>query len=406
MNRNKRKEINLPISISTLVTILTAIIVTIGGYIITSKQTKESTNKNASPQNTESQQLSKSNQEIITNDKNFDDNSKIKTTTNSFDNNEKEKVNQIVKQPINPASQNKENVTNKENVITNKIINLAKQRNLPITKLSFSIINLSSYSCPQIQQGKSACYISYQDRKPFYPASIVKLFWMVFAYQKNPNPNEEFKKQLQKMIIDSDNDASSMVVDTITNTKSSKEKLSNQEFQKWKSQRDDLNNYFYSRGFQNINISQKTFPIPYLNMEMPEGADLQLRHPNGEEKPFRNKLSSYDIALLLYQIYGQQYNGSNEMLSLLKRDLNPSAWQDFPYNSIEGFLGQGIPDKNAQFYSKMGWTFSGRNDSAIIISPDQKARYIFVILGDDSAFYEDKTFYPEVSKLVYEEMIK
>lgn len=54
----------------------------------------------------------------------------------------------------------------------------------------------------------------------------------------------------------------------------------------------------------------------------------------------------------------------------------------------------------------MGWTFSGRNDDAIIISPDQKARYIFVILGDDPAFYEDKTFYPEVSKLVYEEMLK
>ena len=37
----------------------------------------------------------------------------------------------------------------------------------------------------------------------------------------------------------------------------------------------------------------------------------------------------------------------------------------------------------------MGWTFSNRNDSAIIANPDQQVRYVLVIFGDDPKYYED-----------------
>ena len=141
-------------------------------------------------------------------------------------------------------------------------------------------------------------------------------------------------------------------------------------------------------------------------MEKPEGADLQLRHPNNEEKPIRNELTSESVARLLYHIYNQQFPQSEKMLSLLKRDLNPSAWQDIPFNSIKGFLGEGLTDKNVNFYSKMGWTFSNRNDAAIVVSPDGKISYILVILGDDEAYYKDVEFLPLVSRMVYEEMSK
>ena len=379
MNKNKKKNIDIPIS--TLIISFTAIIVTTGLYTLVSKQ-----------------QSSENNQAIVIDETNK---TNLNIGTNNLSETQQKIQNQIVEQSINLINQDE----NSE--IKNNIINLVKQRNLPLDKLSFSMINLSEDSCPQIKQGGYFCYISYQDQTPRYPASIVKLFWMVSAYQQNPNPNEELTKQLEGMIIDSDNEASSMVVDAITNTKSSNEKLPNQEFQQWKSNRDYLNEYFAPRGFQNINISQKTFPIPYLNMNMPEGSDLQLRHPNGEEKPFRNYLTSYSVALLLFQIYDEQYfQGSNEMLSLLKRDLNPSAWQNVPYNAIEGFLGQGVPDKNAQFYSKMGWTFSSRNDSAIVIDSENNIKYIFVIFGDDPAFYHDKTFFPEVSDMIYHQILK
>lgn len=141
---------------------------------------------------------------------------------------------------------------------------------------------------------------------------------------------------------------------------------------------------------------------------MPEGADLQIRYPdsNTNQLPLRNYLTTYETARLLYEIYTNQIFYSEDIKKLLKRNLNPQAWQNVPYNAIEGFLGEGIPDKNAQFYSKMGWTFSNRNDAAIIISPDNKTRYILVIFGDDPSYYNDKEFFPKVSKIVYEEMRK
>lgn len=291
-------------------------------------------------------------------------------------------------------------------IIRQKIIDIAKQRNLPLEKLSFSLIDLREYSCPLVNGKQAFCYSNYQDNISRYPASIVKLFWLVIAHHQNPNPDEEFKKQLAKMIVDSDNEASSVIVDNITKTKSSKEKLPSDKFKQFQDNREYLNKWFNSVNHQNINITQKTFPIPYLQMDMPEGAELQLRHPNGEEKPIRNSLTSHSVGLLWYQIYSQQFSQSSQILSLLKRDLNPIAWKDIPFNAIKGFLGEGIPNKNAQFYSKMGWTFSNRSDSAIIISPDGKTRYILVILGDDPAYYKDVEFLPIVSKMVYEEMSK
>ncbi len=54
----------------------------------------------------------------------------------------------------------------------------------------------------------------------------------------------------------------------------------------------------------------------------------------------------------------------------------------------------------------MGWTFSNRNDAAIIASPDGKVHYILVIFGDNPKFYEDKTFLPTMSEIVYQQMIK
>ncbi len=53
----------------------------------------------------------------------------------------------------------------------------------------------------------------------------------------------------------------------------------------------------------------------------------------------------------------------------------------------------------------MGWTFSNRNDSAIIASPDQQVRYVLVIFGDDPKYYEDKSFFPTISKIVYQKML-
>ena len=52
----------------------------------------------------------------------------------------------------------------------------------------------------------------------------------------------------------------------------------------------------------------------------------------------------------------------------------------------------------------MGWNSKTRNDAAIIVSPDEKSKYILVIFGDDPSFYKDKTLFPEISRMVYDRM--
>jgi beta-lactamase class A len=296
-----------------------------------------------------------------------------------------------------------------QNIVDN-IIAIAKQRGLKTDKLSISLVDLNS--------NKSDCctYASFADNHPRYPASVVKLFWMVILfgqYEANQlKPGTISEKTLIDLIQDSDNEAGSLILDTMTNTESGSA-LPLETIKAWRAKRDSVNLFFEKAGYTNINISQKTFPIPYLKMNLPTGRDKQLRDKDlklreQEINPIRNYLTTYSVARLLYEIDSNQSISSfynNEMKKLLKRDLNQAAWKNKPFNAIEGFLGEGLPP-DTNFYSKMGWTFSNRNDAAIIVNPDGKAHYILVIFGDDKSFYEDKKFLPKVSELVYQQMTK
>lgn len=294
--------------------------------------------------------------------------------------------------------------------IVNKIVKEANQRNLPTNVLSISLINLNS------NNNQCCGYGFYQDYQPRYPASIVKLFWLTALFGRYEAgeiaPNLIPEKILIKMIQDSDNEAASEVLDVVTETNSGKE-LPPEKIKDWKFKREFVNRFFLNAGYTNHNISQKTFPIPYLKLNEPEGRDLQIRSENLKidqslENPIRNYTTTYNLARLLYEIRSDlaiSKNYSDRIDQLLNRDLNPLVWKKIPFNAIEGFLGEYLPTDTI-FSSKMGWTFNSRNDGAIIASPDGKIHYILVVFGDDAKYYEDKTFLPEISKFVYEEMSK
>jgi len=93
------------------------------------------------------------------------------------------------------------------------------------------------------------------------------------------------------------------------------------------------------------------------------------------------------------------------MKQLLRRSLKKEHWQNKQFNSIQGFLGEYLP-QDAYFASKMGWNSKARNDAAIIGSPDGKHKYILVVFGDDPSFYQNKTLFPEISRIIYEQMTK
>lgn len=289
---------------------------------------------------------------------------------------------------------------NKLQEIVNTIVNLVQSKGLPVERFSVSLVDLSSSEC--------CAYASYSDQEPRFPASVAKLFWMVYLYgqyQAGVLPEGTVPaKKLSKMIQDSDNESASFIVNTITQTKPG-ESLPPEEMEKWKQKRFALNWFFKKAGYSKINISQKVFPTDYAKNDEPAGRELQIR---GEDKlqPIRNFVNTYDLARLMLEIYtdkalSKKY--SNQMQSLLRRDLHKSAWKNKPFNAIEGFLGESLPE-DAYFASKMGWNSGTRNDAAIIKSPDGKHKYILVVFGDDPSFYQDKTIYPEISLMVYKSM--
>ncbi|MBW4434305.1 MAG: class A beta-lactamase-related serine hydrolase [Pelatocladus maniniholoensis HA4357-MV3] len=288
----------------------------------------------------------------------------------------------------------------------NIILDYIKEKNLPTQGLSITLIDLNKNTIS-----------GYQQDSPRYPASVVKLFWMTILEAKIKQGflplSYTINSDLNAMMLKSDNDAASRIVDLVSGTYSYEKKLSEEQFQTWKQQRQSLNFFFQKAGYKDINVSQKTYPISYLKVTEPKGADLQLRgdHPNN---PRRNKITTYQTARLMYEIFTSQAVGpeySEQMIGLLTRDLHPEAWKLQPpnpdeFNPVENFLGESLaPDADQLvFASKAGWTTASRQEVAYVATKDGKSRYIIAIFGEDPAYAASKNVFPDISRLVFESM--
>ena len=283
--------------------------------------------------------------------------------------------------------------------IVNNAVGTFRDKGLPTDKLSISLINVKNPQCQVTAQ--------FQDRQPRFPASISKLFWMVALYGQI-NSNTRLQKPIdrpivEKMIQKSDNEAASDVVDAITGATSG-DALPPGQLSQWDFQRKSINDYFNAAGYQNIDISQKNFPIPKLDMPEPKGRDLQIR--GDERSPIRNSLTTYDVTRLAYEIHSRKavsVEKSEIMESLMVRDLRPEVWKKEEYNSIRGFLAEKLP-LDTYVASKVGWTTSSRQDVAIVRSPDGSAHYILTIFGDDKKYADDWDVFPAVSRQVFDQL--
>ena len=105
----------------------------------------------------------------------------------------------------------------------------------------------------------------YRGSQRIYPASVVKLFYLVAIYEWLEKGaiqiTAELNRAIRDMIVDSSNDATSLVVDVLTGVTSGPE-LPQGPFETWKLQRNIINRYFQSLGWpelQTINVNQKTW---------------------------------------------------------------------------------------------------------------------------------------------------
>ncbi len=240
---------------------------------------------------------------------------------------------------------------------------------------------------------------TYRGVERIYPASVVKLFYLVAVnewLEKGMTQNsKELERALRDMIVDSSNDATSLVVDILTGTTSGPE-LPTGPFETWKYQRNIVNRYYQSLGWEEmetINVCQKTWG------DGPYGRE---RAFVGELLENRNMLTTNAIARLLHSIVGGVAVSSvrsQAMMALLKRSLNDLP-TDTEENQVTGFLGSGVPE-NAQIWSKAGWTSQVRHDAAYIEIPEQRP-YLLVVFTEGKAQAKSQDILPFVSKLVAE----
>ncbi len=246
---------------------------------------------------------------------------------------------------------------------------------------------------------------SYRGDDRIYPASLVKLFYLV-AIQEwlqagMVSGSKELDRAIADMIIESSNDATSLVVDVLTGTTSGAE-LSDNPFETWKSQRNIVNRYFKSLGwaeFDKINVNQKTWC---------DGAYGRERAFLGEMYENRNMLTSDAVARLFHSIVGGvtvSSDRSQQMMKLLKRNLPPTVFPpDVEENQITGFLGEFLPE-NSQIWSKAAWTSQVRHDAAYIEIPD-KLPYLLVVFTEGKENAKNREILPFISDLIVEAIEK
>jgi predicted amidohydrolase YtcJ len=225
---------------------------------------------------------------------------------------------------------------------------------------------------------------SYHGEEPFYPASVCKLFYLnaihAWIEQGKVQETPEFDRAIHDMIVSSVNDATQLVVDTLTGTTGGPE-LPPEELKAWLDKRNAVNRYYASLGYHGINVNQKTFA------EDAYGRERQGRGPNLENG---NRLTTNATSRLFFTIATGR---SLAMLNLLHRD----PFKPRPDNTDEQallFMGKSLPP-GSQYYSKAGWTSSTRHDSAFIRLPNG-AEYIAVVFTRNNSKQED--IIPFVSK--------
>ncbi len=238
---------------------------------------------------------------------------------------------------------------------------------------------------------------AYRGVERIYPASVVKLFYLVATHEwleagMIPTSNE-LERAMRDMIVDSSNDATSLVIDVLSGTTSGPE-LPPGPFETWKLQRNIVNRYFQSLGWtemETINVCQKTW------CDGPYGRE---RAFYGQLLENRNMLTTNASARLLHSIVGGvavSSARSQGMMAILKRSLNPNDLpKDVEEDQITGFLGSGLPE-NAQIWSKAGWTSQVRHDVAYIEIPGHRP-YLLVVFTEGKAHAKNRSILPFVSQ--------
>lgn len=231
----------------------------------------------------------------------------------------------------------------------------------------------------------------YRGAEPIYPASVVKMFYLAAAHRWMEDgkltDTPELRRAMRDMIVESYNEATHYVLDSLTGTTSGPE-LPPAEMAVWSERRNAVNRYYAGLGYTRINVNQKPW------CEGPYGRD---RIFVGEKYENRNALTAEAVARLLTDIaQGKSVTParSQEMMKLMERDYTAPATD--PEDQAHGFTALALKP-GAMLWSKAGWTSSTRHDAAYVEWPDGR-RAVLVVFTTNHA--NERMIIPSLLKRV------
>jgi beta-lactamase class A len=262
-----------------------------------------------------------------------------------------------------------------------------KEKGFAEKHLAVTLIDLTDPARPE--------RASFRGAEPIYPASVVKLFYLAAAHRwledGRLKESEEFSRALRDMIVESSNDATHYVLDSLSGVSNGAE-LSPEELKAWAERRNVVNRYFASLGYTvgpgGINVNQKPW------CEGPYGRERQFLGPKFEN---RNKLTTDATARLVFEIVtGRAVSPerSRRMFDLMKRDF--AGKSEDPDDQAHGFTGIAL-EPGTRLWSKAGWTSTARHDAAYLELPDGR-RLVLVTFTTD--FAKERDIIPTITREV------
>lgn len=237
------------------------------------------------------------------------------------------------------------------------------EQKLTAEQLAVTVVDLRNPSQP--------AQASYRGDVQIYPASIIKLFYLVAAHRWMEDgtlaDTEELRRAMSDMIVLSYNEATGYIVDLLTGTTSGPE-LSPAEIETWQHKRNAVNRYFSSLGYTNINVNKKPW------CEGPYGRETQAIQLF---QPKRNWLTTDATARLMAEIVtGKLVSAArcSRMMDVLQRDYSNPANDN---TQARAYTGAAMPP-GGKLWSKAGWMSEVRHDAAYVELPGG-ARFVLVI---------------------------
>lgn len=226
----------------------------------------------------------------------------------------------------------------------------------------------------------------YNGHVSFYPASVIKIFYLADVYMQNRQELGDVQRALREMIGVSDNDAAAYLVDILAGTCPGGE-LQGEALDRFVDQRREINRHFARLGYD-VGLVMKPWSFA------PYGREMQLL---GRDRENRNRLTPNATAAMMLWIARGRAPSSEAMLDFLHRPLDKRKEDE---NQIDEFIGAALP-AGSRVWSKAGWTSEVRHDAAYLELPSGRKLVLVVFTRGMSKVTE---IIPEITRNVLDEL--